>query len=164
MPPSACAPIYGNSSELLKRPPTSSPTETAGFKWQPEMWPIAYAIVSTVRPKANETPSRPMPTLGKAAASTALPQPPNTNQKVPRNSAVQRLLIDTIALLRSKHNRGGMTTPSAPPPQLVYIGWRGKIATRRRECRGHECRSDKATRPARNSRLRAWLFGPQSAW
>jgi hypothetical protein len=25
------------------------PIDTAGFKWQPEMWPIAYAIVSTVR-------------------------------------------------------------------------------------------------------------------
>jgi hypothetical protein len=43
-----------------------------------------------VRPKAKETPSNPMPTFGNAAARTALPQPPNTNQKVPRNSAEQR--------------------------------------------------------------------------
>src|SRR5271169_4401075 len=28
-----------------------------------------------------------MPSCGKAAASTALPQPPNTSQKVPKNSA-----------------------------------------------------------------------------
>src|SRR5215211_2599016 len=45
-------------------------------------------MVSTERPKANDTPSRPMPTSGKAAANTALPQPPRTNQRVPRNSAV----------------------------------------------------------------------------
>jgi hypothetical protein len=51
---------------------------------------MAYAIVSTVSPKANETPSSPMPTFGKPAASTALPQPPNTNQKVPSTSAMTR--------------------------------------------------------------------------
>src|SRR5215510_13482313 len=44
-------------------------------------------MVSTVRPKANDTPCRPMPTFGNAAASTALPQPPITNQNVPKNSA-----------------------------------------------------------------------------
>ena len=51
------------------------------------MCPIAKAIVSTVSPKANETPSNPMPTSGKAAANTALPHPPRTSQKVPKNSA-----------------------------------------------------------------------------
>src|SRR5882672_12067725 len=51
------------------------------------MWPIANAIVSTVSPNASETPSSPMPTFGNAAASTALPQPPRTSQKVPTNSA-----------------------------------------------------------------------------
>ena len=44
---------------------------------------MAKAIVSTVRPKASETPSRPMPTSGKAAASTALPQPPNRAKRCP---------------------------------------------------------------------------------
>src|SRR5437016_5954940 len=44
-------------------------------------------MVSTVRPKASETPTRPMPISGNFAASTALPQPPNTSQKVPMNSA-----------------------------------------------------------------------------
>src|SRR6187549_3089764 len=47
-------------------------------------------MVSTVRPNATETPSRPMPTFGKAAASTALPQPPSTSQNVPMNSATMR--------------------------------------------------------------------------
>lgn len=35
----------------------------------------------------SETPRRPMPTCGNAAANTALPQPPSTSQNVPRNSA-----------------------------------------------------------------------------
>src|SRR5215475_15477246 len=43
-------------------------------------------MVSTVSPKANETPRSPIPRAGNAAASTALPQPPRTSQKVPRNS------------------------------------------------------------------------------
>src|SRR5215203_5840191 len=34
-----------------------------------------------------------MPTEGKAAASTALPHPPSTSHKVPKNSAVNLLLI-----------------------------------------------------------------------
>src|ERR1700752_2493351 len=32
-----------------------------------------------------------MPNCGNSAASTALPQPPNTSQKVPRHSAIARL-------------------------------------------------------------------------
>src|SRR5580765_2456369 len=48
---------------------------------------MAYAMVSTVRPNASATPSRPMPTLGNAAARTALPHPPRTSQNVPMNSA-----------------------------------------------------------------------------
>ena len=69
------------------RPPAQSPTVTAGLRWQPEMCPMAKAIVSTVRPKASETPAKPIPSSGKAAASTALPQPPSTSQNVPMNSA-----------------------------------------------------------------------------
>src|SRR5664280_844957 len=45
-------------------------------------------MVSTVRPRA--TPSNPIPTSGNLAASTALPQPPSTNQNVPTNSADSR--------------------------------------------------------------------------
>src|SRR3954466_15902573 len=63
------------------------------------MWPIAYAIVRTVKPNANETPSNPIPTLGKAAESTALPQPPRTSQNVPISSAVSRLLSGMTRLL-----------------------------------------------------------------
>jgi len=45
------------------------------------------AIIKSVNPKAKETPRRPIPTPGKPAANTALPQPPKTNQNVPMNSA-----------------------------------------------------------------------------
>lgn len=48
---------------------------------------MANAMVRTVKPKANDTPNRPIPTSGNAAANTALPQPPKTNQNVPINSA-----------------------------------------------------------------------------
>src|SRR5215470_18018044 len=65
------------------------------------MPPMAKAIVSRVSPKARATPRKPMPRCpapgspaGKAAARRALPHPPNTNQKVPKNSAAARLPID----------------------------------------------------------------------
>src|ERR1700730_6654333 len=44
-------------------------------------------MVTTVRPKASATPTRPMPISGNFAAKTALPQPPKTSQNVPMNSA-----------------------------------------------------------------------------
>lgn len=48
--------------------------------------PTAKAMVSTIRPKASETPINPMPTTGNAAAGTALPQPPRRSQNVPIGS------------------------------------------------------------------------------
>jgi hypothetical protein len=36
------------------------------------------------------SPSKPIPTCGNAAASTALPHPPKTSQNVPKNSATAR--------------------------------------------------------------------------
>jgi hypothetical protein len=60
---------------------------------------MANAIVRTVNPKANDTPNKPMPTLGKAAASTALPQPPNVSQNVPIHSAVALLNSETWAMM-----------------------------------------------------------------
>src|SRR3954467_229685 len=44
-------------------------------------------MVTTLSPNARETPPRPMPTCGKPAAITALPQPANVSQKVPIASA-----------------------------------------------------------------------------
>src|SRR6202044_622666 len=85
------------SSEAGKRLPTTRPTETAGLRWQPETWPMAKAMVRTVRPKAKATPRNPTLKMtpgvfdGKPAARTAVPQPPKTSQKVPKNSAAARL-------------------------------------------------------------------------
>src|ERR1700733_8842038 len=62
------------------------------------MCPIANAMVITVKPNASATPTKPIPRPGNAAASTALPQPPKTNQNVPKNSAVARFPIDIIHL------------------------------------------------------------------
>ncbi len=42
---------------------------------------------TTVSPKASDTPTKPMPSSGNAAARTALPHPPNTSQNVPSASA-----------------------------------------------------------------------------
>src|SRR5882724_1393141 len=44
-------------------------------------------MVTTLSPNANDTPTRPIPTCGKAAAITALPQPANVSQNVPMASA-----------------------------------------------------------------------------
>ena len=43
-----------------------------------------------------------MPSWGKAADSTALPQPPNTSQKVPTNSAAARFESGMEILLQVK--------------------------------------------------------------
>src|SRR5450755_1428239 len=59
-------------------------------------------MVSTVNPKANETPSKPIPTFGNAAASTALPHPPNTSQNVPMDSA--RALFGKLIMIFSSFN------------------------------------------------------------
>src|ERR1700688_4119608 len=56
-------------------------------------------MVKTVSPKAQATPRKPMPVLGKPAASTAAPQPPKTSQKVPINSAIERVPKDMIVIL-----------------------------------------------------------------
>ncbi len=74
------------------RPPTQSPTETAGFKWQPEICPMATAIVCTVGQNARETPGSPIPVSVNAVASAALPYPPRTSKIATVNSAVYSFL------------------------------------------------------------------------
>ena len=54
---------------------------------------MAKAMVRTVRPNASDTPTKPIPSCGKAAASTALPQPAKVSQKVPKNSAPTRRVM-----------------------------------------------------------------------
>ena len=75
---------------------------------------MANAIVSTVRPKANATPSSPMPTFGKAAASTALPQPPSTSQNVPMNSAASRFVRGMVFSLYLVSDWRSHLIPAAP--------------------------------------------------
>src|SRR6266480_3751395 len=67
-------------------------------------------MVSTVRPKANATPTKPIPRLGKAAANTAAPQPPNTSQKVPKNSATTRRDM-SLSIVSSPHENWFCTLP-----------------------------------------------------
>src|SRR5580765_4754876 len=95
------------------RPPAHRPSVTAGLKWPPEIGPNAYAPVTTVRPKASETPRKPIPSPGKAAASTALPHPPRTSQNVPRNSLVS---LGNIASPPLATHRYTPVDPIVPPP------------------------------------------------
>src|SRR5689334_697795 len=100
-------------------------------------------MVSTDRPKANATPRRPIPTSGKAAAMTALPQPAKVSQKVPMPSATHlcRLVglrrsmessLDSSTNLRATSHRDGLegsarwtyyrltTVPRARPPGVLH--------------------------------------------
>jgi hypothetical protein len=61
-------------------------------------------MVRRVKPKARETPKNPIPIwilsgapVINPAASTALPQPPKTSQKVPINSATTFLANGIVA-------------------------------------------------------------------
>src|ERR1700729_3475029 len=68
---------------------------------------MAKAMVRTVRPNPSDTPTKPMPRAGNAAARTAAPQPPSTSHAVPMNSA---------ASLRV------MAFPPIPGGRLVQFG------------------------------------------
>ena len=85
---------------------------------------MAYAIVRTVRPKARETPAKPIPSSGNAAANTALPHPPNTNQNVPTNSAVRRWVMLILHLLKSEseYGRPRHVAPDAAAGGFVVTG------------------------------------------
>src|ERR1041384_3779283 len=71
-------------------------------------------MVRTVSPNASATPAKPIPSWGNAAASTAAPQPPRTNQAVPMNSAAS-LRIMVIALPRSLAGIVRPPHPDTPP-------------------------------------------------
>jgi hypothetical protein len=82
-----------------------------GFRWQPDTWPMAQAVVSTVSPKARGTPDSPIPTSGKAAASTALPQPPSTSRSVPGNAARRRWGVEASGAGGMPGGTQGQTGP-----------------------------------------------------
>src|SRR5690242_18611953 len=133
--------MYGSTELALNCPPAQSPTVTAGLKWPPEMCPTAYAIVSTVRPKAKATPVKPMPSCGKAAASTALPHPPNVNQNVPKNSAPIRRDLSMGFLTFVVLDRGSLLK-SVNGPQLKSVRWSPATAVRRIRSRSAARRSE----------------------
>src|SRR3954466_1441780 len=112
--PATCATTYAGIARAGNRPPAQSPTVTAGLKCPPEIGPSAYAAVSTDRPNASETPTKPMPKAGKAPATTALPQPASTSQNVPRNS------LDSFAPISALHfSTPASRLPTSDPPDFV---------------------------------------------
>src|SRR5688572_9137551 len=61
--------------------------------WQPEIGPMAYIIASKDRPKASETPRKPI----LSPARTALPQLANTSTKVPTSSAKYLFILSSAS-------------------------------------------------------------------
>src|SRR5687768_2374561 len=94
------------------------PTVMAGLKCAPETWPTAYAMVSTVRPKASDTPSHWTFSL----ASTAVPQPPKTSQNVPKNSAARRCGLLCMRFPSGRAGRAGGGLVAAPVVPAVTDG------------------------------------------
>src|SRR6185369_13587840 len=97
---------------------------------------MARAMVSTVSPNASDTPSKPIPTFGNAAANTALPHPPRTSQNVPINSAVHRFvndmeepLLSVAERLRRQGREGGDPSErhlsAGNPKKSKPVEWRG---------------------------------------
>src|SRR3954471_2850435 len=63
---------------------STKPSVTAGLMWQPDTWPIVYAIASSASPNANATPYAPI----LSAARMALPGPTIMSTAVPVASAM----------------------------------------------------------------------------
>src|SRR3954447_24449620 len=118
---------------------------------------MAKAIVSTGRPKANETPRSPIPTSGKAAASTAEPQPPKVSQNVPIASATYFLVWSMVLGSCSWVLLKGCTTKSLHKSSAsgrlsqVEPSAKKKQERSRRACR-------KACEPAEKGRIGS-IFG-----
>src|ERR1019366_8977790 len=64
-------------------------------------------------------------TCGKAAATTALPQPPRTSQKVPMNSAAARfdsgMVTSPLRSWRRGRELSAMTVPGAIAQRRIYL-------------------------------------------
>ena len=85
---------------------------TAGFIWQPEIWPMAYIKTTTVRPKAMpiasqspKPPKAPIPILNRLGNAdplviikvmAAAPAPMKTRKNVPMSSATNRFFNEII--------------------------------------------------------------------
>src|SRR5690606_10454867 len=88
-------------------------------------------MVSTVRPKASATPAKPIPNSGKPAASTALPQPPRTSQKVPMSSAVQRFDNEDMMHFSREKTAVSVSQPHQSQSEALQRAQRRRDAPRR---------------------------------
>ena len=99
----------------------------------------------SVRPKASATPAKPMPSSGKPAARTALPQPPKTSQNVPMASAKSFFCITFLPPWAV--NRSCKGTPGRRQVNWkLQVRLRPTYAAGARGCRGHLFRRGKARR------------------
>jgi hypothetical protein len=73
--------------------------------------------VTTVNPKAKNTPTKPIPTSGKAAVTTALPQPARVSQKVHRRPDHRR---DRRGGAAPGHSLGDKLTVTHPIPSVIH--------------------------------------------
>ena len=89
----------------------AAPRVTAGLKWPPEIRPTAYAITSTVSPKA-----RPV-VITSPPVARAVPTPKKTRTKVPRTSAAM-----TLGARRSDGGRSGAVS-AMPRCSLCSDRW-----------------------------------------
>jgi hypothetical protein len=83
--------------ELRGREPLSrpQPNRYGGVEMTPRDMPNRVGHDGQDRePEGQRHPDEPNPRVGKAAARTAPPQPPNTSQNVPTSSATDRFMSD----------------------------------------------------------------------
>src|SRR5712691_6155306 len=103
------------ASKVLKRLVTQKPMVTAGFKWPPEMCPMAVTIKPMARPCARAMPSRPRtpcPVLCRNWSAQMEPAPKKIRANVPMNSATSFWDLVYIERLRKLHQTGARASCS----------------------------------------------------
>src|SRR5580704_10278242 len=105
-------------------------------------------MVTTVSPNASATPTKPIPSRGKAAANTAAPHPPSTSQAVPMNSATSfRIMIfPTAKLVEPMTGLGQIRLTGATP--LPHLQHQDHQQRRQAQVQQHEAHQHLAVRPA----------------
>src|SRR5215211_2516197 len=91
MPPITCATLYGTRSwrGIVYRPTDRS---TPLVEVTARDLPDSVGHRQPGQAESEGHPDEPIPMFGNAAARTAAPHPPKTNQNVPTSSAVNRLV------------------------------------------------------------------------
>jgi hypothetical protein len=85
-------------------------------------------MVTTVSPKASDTPSQPMPLSPTEAARTAAPVPPKTSQKVPKNSATAAFPVFMCSTACDRVASSGSAYPAIAHSSLPAVGQRRRGA------------------------------------